>query len=79
MATLITVGNSDGERRCDEKCYGAEGGVCNCVCGGMNHGKGYKAAAENTQQYGKELLEKIKKENPGMKATIEAIQEKLEF
>jgi hypothetical protein len=45
----------------------------------MNHGKGYAAAADNTQQYGKELLEKIKKENPGMTATIEAIQGKLEL
>jgi hypothetical protein len=79
MATLITVGNNNGERRCDEKCYGASGGVCTCVCGGMNHGKGLKAAQQNTIEYGKELLKKIKKENPGMKANIEAIQQNLEF
>jgi hypothetical protein len=74
MPTLITVGNSDGERRCDAKCYDADGGVCNCCCGGMNHGKGLSVAMDNVEKYGKAVLEKIKKENPGMKTTIESIQ-----
>lgn len=79
MATLMTVGDNNGERRCDEKCYGAEGGVCSCICGGMNHGVGLKAAAANTQEHAKELLKTIKRDNPGMEATINAIQEALEI
>ena len=74
MATLMTAGNSEGERRCDEKCYGADGGTCVCICGGMNHGKGLNIAMENTELYAKKILEKIKKKNPEMKVTIESIQ-----
>ena len=77
MSTLISAGNNNGERRCDEKCYGATGGKCDCICGGMNHGIGFKKAVENTQIYAKELLIKIKKENPRMSVTIDAIQESL--
>jgi len=79
VATLMSVGDNYGERRCDEKCYGAEGGSCSCICGGMNHGIGLKAAAANTQEHAKQLLKKIKEENPGMEATINAIQESLEL
>jgi hypothetical protein len=39
MTTLITWGNSAGEvRRCDERCHGARGGKCDCICGGAFHG-----------------------------------------
>ena len=55
--TLISCGNSDGVRRCDERCYGATGGTCDCVCGGANHGKGLAQALQNTAQVAEELLE----------------------
>lgn len=48
MTTLITVGNSEGERRCDARCYEATGPRCDCVCGGRNHGAGVKQAIDNT-------------------------------
>lgn len=77
MATLMTVSNNEGSKRCDKKCYDATSPECDCCCGGMNHGKGLKTAIQNTEQYGKELLNKIKKENPNVTATINAIQESL--
>lgn len=55
--TLITCGNSDGIRRCDERCYGATGGTCDCVCGGANHGKGLAQALVNTQAMAEQILD----------------------
>lgn len=48
MATLIIVRNS-GRRigQCDSKCHKARGPLCNCVCGGANHGVGSKQALAN--------------------------------
>lgn len=51
MATLITVGNSDGiVGRCDAKCYNAKHPGCDCICGGKNHGAGFQQAMENTRE-----------------------------
>ncbi|KKL45013.1 hypothetical protein LCGC14_2359940 [marine sediment metagenome] len=50
MTILLIVANSEGERRCDAKCYVASGLDCDCVCDGQNHGKGINAAlAESTR------------------------------
>lgn len=46
--TLLEVGNSEGARRCDAKCYTAEGAECDCICGGTNHGVGLEQAMRNT-------------------------------
>ncbi len=35
------VGTVVSTRPCDERCMGATGHVCNCSCGGKNHGKGH--------------------------------------
>lgn len=50
MTTLITIGNSDGQRRCDAKCYDAVTPVadCDCCCGGRNHGAGKDRAMQQT-------------------------------
>ena len=49
MTVLITVVNSLGEHEfCDERCYNAKGKKCDCVCGGVNHGKGLSKAIKNT-------------------------------
>jgi len=38
---LRVLGHKGGlNRRCDERCWDAEGDYCRCVCGGKNHGKG---------------------------------------
>ena len=47
--TLITIGNSEGSRRCDARCYDAKGPDCDCICGGKNHGKGLQVATKNTR------------------------------
>jgi hypothetical protein len=36
-------------RRCDSRCYNAQGGQCKCICGGRNHGAGIDKALENVR------------------------------
>jgi hypothetical protein len=74
MATLITVGNSEGQRSCDAKCYDATGPQCDCVCGGRNHGVGIKKAQENTHELAKEIAEEYNKKHPGAEVIIEPFQ-----
>lgn len=51
MATLIAVYNSEGcVGRCDAKCYNATTEQCTCICGGVNHGAGFRKAADNTAE-----------------------------
>lgn len=58
MATLIAVYNSEGlVGRCDARCYNADGGRCECICGGANHGKGHAKAAENVARQAREMIE----------------------
>lgn len=57
MTTMITVGNSEGSRRCDATCHDAKHDKCVCVCGGRNHGVGRQKALENTRQMAKAMLE----------------------
>ncbi len=57
MTTLITVMHSSGSGgRCDAKCYDAKDANCDCVCGGLNHGKGLKSAIQNTSLYAEEMI-----------------------
>ena len=56
--TLMSYSNSEGTCRCDERCYNATGGACNCICGGANHGKGLAQAMVNAQAFAEEILEK---------------------
>ena len=56
MTTLLRVGNSEGERRCDAKCYDAAEPGCDCCCGGRNHGAGLKQATANTQELGEQWI-----------------------
>ncbi|HEV8653151.1 MAG TPA: hypothetical protein VG276_28095 [Actinomycetes bacterium] len=50
MVTLLSVGNSEGERRCDARCHQATEPDCDCVCGGRYHGKGLAQAREQMSQ-----------------------------
>lgn len=59
MATLLTVGNSEGERRCDAKCYDAKAPGCECCCGGANHGKGRAAAQANVEALARQSLARM--------------------
>ena len=74
--TLITVGNSEGQRRCDARCYNAKG--ADCVCGGLNHGKGEQAAIANTREHAEEMVEEAKRHaGPEERVRLEALQQEL--
>ena len=61
--TLIAVYTNDGcVGRCDAKCYEAECSECDCICGGMNHGRGRQRAMDNTRKYQEEWIERYCKE-----------------
>jgi len=63
MACLIYQSNSEGcTGKCDANCYNATGPVCDCVCGGMNHGAGLKQATANTALYAEKMIEKYAEE-----------------
>ena len=48
--TVYAVYNSQGVvGRCDAKCHNAQHSKCECICGGMNHGKGLGQAMANVQ------------------------------
>ncbi|GAB4456972.1 MAG: hypothetical protein Kow0031_38000 [Anaerolineae bacterium] len=50
MTTLIAVYDSSGcWGRCDARCYDATSELCDCICGGMNHGAGIRQATDNTR------------------------------
>lgn len=66
MTTLIIVGNSEGERRCDEKCYNAQGSICKCCCGGRNHGVGLQKAVDQSMEIYFDLVRQSKR-NPDIK------------
>lgn len=52
MATILSVGNSEGERRCDAKCHEATGPQCDCICGGAHHGVGSSMIAQQRMTKG---------------------------
>lgn len=70
MSTLIYQSNGDHcTGKCDANCYDAKNPVCDCVCGGRNHGVGLKQATENTREYIDEIIEELK--NKPDAATLE--------
>ena len=49
MTTLITMKVGSARARiCGARCYHAKGDDCQCICGGRNHGKGFKEAHRTT-------------------------------
>lgn len=50
MTTVLSVGNSEGERRCTAVCHDAHYPECDCVCEGRYHGKGSPAVIAQVQQ-----------------------------
>jgi len=60
MATLIAhYANGRCIGRCDAKCYEAVNPVCDCICGGLNHGAGLKKAIGNTEALTQEMAENL--------------------
>ncbi len=67
MTTLISVHDSDGcIGRCDARCHEALYPDCDCVCGGMNHGRGHKQAAANTAHHAITIIDRWKAEDRNM-------------
>jgi hypothetical protein len=56
LMSVYTSGGCIG--RCDAKCYNAHEPICDCLCGGANHGAGLQQATENTRAYAEAMLEK---------------------
>jgi hypothetical protein len=72
MTTLIAVYSSDGcEGRCDAKCYDAKEPVCNCICGGRNHGAGKKRAMQNTQKLFQNWIDEYNTQHPNIEHRFE--------
>lgn len=60
MTTLISVHNSSGlVGRCDAHCYDAREPDCTCICGGKNHGVGFKQAYDNVRAYTEEQIKDL--------------------
>ena len=59
MPDLISVYDSEGKciGKCGYSCYAATKPVCKCICGGKNHGVGFKRAMAQTA----EITENLKK------------------
>ncbi len=49
MTTIMTVGDSEGQRRCDGTCHNATKPRCSCICGGSYHGAGEQAVPMHQQ------------------------------
>jgi hypothetical protein len=65
MTTLIATYSGDGcTGRCDARCYEAVTSICNCICGGRNHGAGVERATESTREFAEEWLSAWKREHP---------------
>jgi hypothetical protein len=52
IMTLIEIRKADGTLvgRCDARCYNAIGSLCECCCGGKNHGRGVERAVAQTRE-----------------------------
>ena len=80
MTTLIAAYNSDGcIGRCDARCHDAVTPVCNCICGGANHGVGEKQAIKNNQMRVEEMITEYckDKDTTDIKFEIKQIFEQL--
>ena len=49
MRVLSSVSDSGKTRYCDSRCHLAAKKTCNCICGGMLHGRGEAFAAGNAK------------------------------
>ena len=58
MSTYFKAGHSI--RSCNAICYDATKEECNCICGGINHGKGFEKAHQNVAEAHKTFMEAFK-------------------
>lgn len=55
MAWIMKSVQNGQRRYCNQVCWFAEGGNCNCICGGENHGKGFDTVTESIDELHKKL------------------------
>ena len=60
MPDLIAVYDSDGKcvGKCGYSCYAAQKPECKCICGGENHGKGFRRAMSQSAAITEAIIEK---------------------
>lgn len=76
MTTLIAISTSSGlAGRCDAKCYEATCPVCECMCGGRNHGVGREQAVKNTLALAEHWVESYTEQKGWIDFTIERHEE----
>lgn len=62
----MTAGTGNGKiLRCDARCYNAKGPICNCCCGGKNHGVGFEQAVRNMKEEADEILKAYQEAHQG--------------
>lgn len=72
--TLILAGNSDGTfGRCDARCHDAENPKCDCICGGLYHGK--KSGSPELYQAIKESAEALANKLESEGADVRSLRE----
>ena len=69
MSCLIFASDASGNcvGRCDANCYDAKHPECDCICKGMNHGKGIKVAEENMRRCADEWMREYREKHPNVK------------
>ncbi len=56
MSTIIKAKTKAGRLLiCGRSCYDANRPKCNCICGGLNHGRGYQTALRNNVHHLRQL------------------------
>ena len=72
--TLISQGDSSGTwKRCDARCHDAKKPKCNCICGGLYHGK--KSGSPELYQAIKESAEALAKKLEAEGADVRPLRE----
>lgn len=72
MATLLSAydrGTLYG--RCDASCYAGTKTVCDCICGGVNHGVGLEVALANTAAMSEEWLKRDRSQRHSRSVTFD--------
>lgn len=71
--TIMTQGNSEGQRRCDGTCHNAKKPKCACICGGRYHGKGKDAQECLTRDWFGDNWREAKAAIEAQGGTLEAV------
>lgn len=71
MTTILTaIRRGHRPLVCDAKCYAATNQICNCICQGLNHGAGKKAAQRHSNEQFTEISERLQTNLPGFRYAI---------